>query len=94
VSLSGAGASADAPLLVTQDAVHVAADVSQALAFAAEATGGAVVANVEALAARLRTIEAAKVEQLTHPMRSPWWILPFAGLLCAEWALRRRSGLQ
>lgn len=27
-----------------------------------------------------------------HPMRSPWWILPFALLLSAEWWLRRRSG--
>jgi hypothetical protein len=72
----------------------VAADVSQAMAFAAEATGGAVIADVEALAMRIGTIEAARVEQVTHPMRSPWWILLFAGLLCAEWAQRRRSGLQ
>lgn len=27
-----------------------------------------------------------------HPMRSPWWVVPFAGLLCAEWAIRRRHG--
>ena len=29
----------------------------------------------------------------SHPMRSPWWVLPFAGLLCAEWAARRKRGL-
>jgi hypothetical protein len=28
-----------------------------------------------------------------HPMRSPWWILPFAVLLAAEWWMRRRRGL-
>lgn len=27
-----------------------------------------------------------------HPMRSPWWILPFACLLATEWWLRRRAG--
>jgi hypothetical protein len=30
----------------------------------------------------------------THPMRSAWWILPFAGCLSLEWWLRRRSGLR
>jgi hypothetical protein len=28
----------------------------------------------------------------SRPMRSPWWVVPFAGLLCVEWALRRRRG--
>jgi hypothetical protein len=28
-----------------------------------------------------------------HPMRSPWWILPFALALGGEWWLRRRRGL-
>lgn len=28
-----------------------------------------------------------------HPMRSPWWILPFALALAGEWWLRRRRGL-
>lgn len=29
-----------------------------------------------------------------HPMRSAWWILPFAACLSAEWWLRRRRGLR
>ena len=29
-----------------------------------------------------------------HPMRTPWWILPFAACLSAEWWLRRRDGLR
>jgi hypothetical protein len=28
-----------------------------------------------------------------HPMRAPWWIVPFALLLAAEWWTRRRRGL-
>lgn len=28
-----------------------------------------------------------------HPMRSPWWIVPFALVLAAEWRARRRRGL-
>lgn len=29
-----------------------------------------------------------------HPMRQPWWILPFAACLSGEWWLRRRDGLR
>jgi hypothetical protein len=29
-----------------------------------------------------------------YPMRSAWWLLPFAALLSIEWWLRRRSGLR
>lgn len=29
-----------------------------------------------------------------HPMRSAWWIVPFAGCLSIEWWLRRRNGLR
>jgi hypothetical protein len=29
-----------------------------------------------------------------HPMRSAWWLLPFAGCLSVEWWLRRRAGLR
>jgi hypothetical protein len=28
-----------------------------------------------------------------HPMRSPWWMLPFTLALAGEWWLRRRRGL-
>lgn len=30
----------------------------------------------------------------TRPMRSPWWMIPFAACLAAEWWLRRRDGLR
>lgn len=92
LSVSGDGASADAPLLVADDVVHPAARTSRATAFAAGASGGAIVADAEELATRLSAVAVAGVEQRTRPMRSPWWLLPFAGVLCAEWALRRRGG--
>jgi hypothetical protein len=34
-----------------------------------------------------------RVATRVYPMRSPWWMLPFAGLLSVEWWLRRRNGL-
>ncbi|MBA3638298.1 MAG: hypothetical protein H0W53_03270 [Acidobacteria bacterium] len=92
VSTSIAGGSADAPLLVADDVIHAASRSSRAAAFAAAATGGAVVTNLDDLAGRLESLEPNSVEQLTRPMRSPWWILPFTILLCAEWALRRKGG--
>jgi len=30
----------------------------------------------------------------THPMRTWWWMIPFAGCLSLEWWLRRRGGLR
>ena len=89
LTVNAAGMSADAPLLVADDIVHAAAATS-APAVAAAASGGAVVGDVQDLATRLLAIDVARVEEKTHPMRSPWWILPFAGVLTAEWALRRR----
>ena len=33
-------------------------------------------------------------DEVVHPMRSLWWVLLFSGLICAEWAIRRRRGLR
>jgi hypothetical protein len=33
-----------------------------------------------------------RVPETRHPMRSSWWMLPFAFCLAGEWWLRRRSG--
>jgi hypothetical protein len=40
------------------------------------------------------TVAAPPTRHLRHPMRSTWWILPFASCLSAEWWLRRRRGLR
>jgi hypothetical protein len=92
LSVRAAGTSADAPLLVADDVVHPASAGSRAATWAAVTSGGAVVTDVEDLARRITALEASESERRTRPMRSPWWIVPFAGLLCAEWALRRRGG--
>jgi hypothetical protein len=41
-----------------------------------------------------REISASPVPSTTRPMRSGWWIVPFAVCLSAEWWLRRRRGLR
>jgi hypothetical protein len=39
------------------------------------------------------TAESSQIVSV-HPMRSAWWIIPFAGCLSLEWWLRRRGGLR
>lgn len=85
-------ASADVPLLIADDVVHAVPRSSRALSFAASASGGEMAATVDELVSRLAAVQPRELEQRTRPMRSPWWIIPFAGVLCAEWALRRRAG--
>jgi hypothetical protein len=60
-------------------------------------SGGVVAGAVdEPLMARM--IEAAPAQSSpivsTYPMRTGWWIVPFAGCLAIEWWLRRRHGLR
>lgn len=38
-------------------------------------------------------VSARARETAWHPMRSPWWIIPFSALLALEWWFRRRRGL-
>ena len=57
---------------------------------------GGVVARAGGEAALSRAItssaDTAPIVTAAHPMRSAWWMLPFAGCLSAEWWLRRRNG--
>jgi len=84
-------------------AATVAATVSrgstanpEGLALVARSSGGRVFA-ADRLADLVEAIKGAfparPSTRTTRPMRSPWWVVPFAGLLCAEWALRRKRGL-
>jgi hypothetical protein len=41
-----------------------------------------------------REVSAPPVRATAHPMRSGWWIVPFAACLSTEWWLRRRKGLR
>jgi hypothetical protein len=40
------------------------------------------------------TVAPRRAPLVRHPMRSTWWIVPFALCLTAEWWLRRRRGLR
>jgi hypothetical protein len=68
----------------------------EGLALVARSSGGRVFA-ADRLADLVEAIKGAfparPSTRTTRPMRSPWWVVPFAGLLCAEWALRRKRGL-
>lgn len=87
---------AEATLIVDTSAAPPPADEAELLPAFAGAHGGAVVPASE-VAELPRLLDAAitPAEQpvILRPMRSAWWILPFALALAAEWWLRRRRGL-
>ncbi len=90
------GATPAASFMVASDA-HTASSAAPPLALLAESRGGI---NVTAsaltdLERRLRQdIASPAVRVERRPMRSAWWMLPFAACLGAEWWLRRRRGLR
>ena len=94
VRVAAGGASAEVPLIVAGDVVRPAHAAPRALEYLAKATGGAVLSDVPAARQALAAIEAGEQQTEVRPMRSPWWIVPFAGLLAVEWTIRRRSGLK
>jgi hypothetical protein len=96
VAVTGDGARGDAPIIVRSDARHPSPDDRDLLAAWVASRGGRTLSSSQlgelpsALIAAIRPI--ARTETW-HPMRSAWWILPFALLLSAEWWMRRRRGL-
>lgn len=63
----------------------------------ASSRGGAVVpmADLTTLPDRLTAaVATSPAETPIHPMHSPFWIVPFAGLLAVEWWSRRRRGMR
>ena len=61
------------------------------------ARGGTIVeaSQLDELAPRIaQALHLTPRVETRHPMRSPWWILPFTLALSAEWWLRRRRGLR
>jgi hypothetical protein len=68
----------------------------EGLALIARASGGRVFRADQSplLVDELKKAFPARTVRATlNLMRSPWWVVPFAGLLCVEWALRRKRGL-
>jgi hypothetical protein len=89
------GASADDVLTVMDDAAHPVPGISPDMdQLVAKATGG-IVANASDLSPlerHLRSLPKSTVDDSQHPARSPWYVVLVAGLLCSEWAIRRRRG--
>ncbi|MDQ3071385.1 MAG: hypothetical protein M3R55_16850 [Acidobacteriota bacterium] len=89
---------ASAPFLVDRNGSGISVDAAQAsLAALASTHGGTFIAggSLDATRDALRdAFPAHAIPVETRPMRSPWWIVPFAVLLGSEWMWRRRRGLR
>jgi hypothetical protein len=86
----------EAPVVIARDAAHFTSDAPDLLAAWVGAHGGRVLAESrmsELSTALSRAIHPAPRLETWNPMRSPWWIIPFALALSGEWWLRRRRGL-
>jgi hypothetical protein len=84
--------------LVTADAAAAPGSGADpdGLALVTRASSGRVFPSDQshALVEAMRTTYPARtVRRAVHPMRSAWWAVAFAGLLCCEWAVRRKGGL-
>jgi hypothetical protein len=95
VEVSSGAAEANTVMLVADDARHPSGSVDRQTAIAV-ATGGVVVGadDLAPLVQAVRALPASHVSRDVHPTRSPWFIIAFATLICAEWTLRRRAGLR
>ena len=87
------GATADAPIAVRQNASRATPDQWNTLEMLARASGGTAGSIDEVERAIRRSVVGEKRLERWWPMRSGWWIIPFAGLLGLEWLVRRRRGL-
>lgn len=96
VRISAGNHTVDTVLLVDADAIPFSATSEDALRVIAEATGGATAHadDIRPVVKHLLGMPRAKEQTTARPMRSAWLIVPFAGLLTAEWAVRRRRGLR
>ncbi len=84
------------PLVVMPSVAHDADNEPDLLSAWATSGGGRVVPR-DSTASVTTVLDSVlqPVPQVTewHPMRSAWWIVPFALALAAEWWIRRRRGL-
>ena len=84
----------DAVVMVAPDAAAPRLTTGD-LELAARATGGHVIPmsrTQELVDAMKAAYPASRVTERRRIMRSAWWSIPFAALLCVEWALRRKRG--
>jgi hypothetical protein len=93
VAVTAGPARSDAVLVVADGVVH-AAGAHETVRSLAVLSGGAVVEDLTRAKAALASLDEATTTRQVRPMRSAWWIVPFAACLGAEWTLRRRAGLR
>lgn len=96
IDVSDGTHSASVPFVVVADAKRPTPD-NRELAQAWAASRGGTTLDAPDAAALLTAVDQlahpSQRSERWHPMRSGWWILPFAVLLGAEWWLRRRADL-
>ncbi len=83
----------DTPVMIAAAIRHPPRYDDETLEMMAATTGGVVVDAVDTggLERHIRGLSHAEPHRV-HPMRSAWWSVPFAALLCGEWAVRRKRG--
>lgn len=96
IAISADGHRAAAPLVVAVGTMHPSASTAELLSAWTIAHGGRMIgeSQLDQLAPLLRAvIKPVPRAERWHPLRSPWWLLPFVVVLSGEWWLRRRRGL-
>lgn len=90
------GGQATAGIAVARAASRGVSQTVEKLERYAKTSGGIVMKDGDerAAAATSWSFAPSTVPMPVRPMRSPWWILPFAACSSVEWWLRRRSGLR
>jgi hypothetical protein len=85
--------SAVMPLVVDPQAGRDLDDAPEVVRAWAESRDGRVVGTLDSLVTGVLAAQRAAPQPLPwHPMRSPWWIVPFTLALGGDWWLRRRNG--
>ena len=93
----GQAMSVSRTLLVQPDVQRAQSTAAPALSMLASSHRGIDVTpeHIADLERFLRSaVTSPRTTLVRHPMRSTWWILPFAVCLSAEWWMRRRRGLR
>jgi hypothetical protein len=96
LAVSADGNTSTTPLVVATNASHPNPDDRDLVAAWARTRDGRALpaSRLSELPSELRrAIHPPPRLETWYPMRSAWWIVPFAILLSAEWWLRRRRGL-
>ena len=97
VDARGARQSTAQPVPIVVDAAPPVAPVAAPLSLLSASHHGVDVppAHTGDIAQALRqSVPLTHAIARQHPMRSPWWLVPFVGCLAAEWWSRRRHSLR